>query len=59
MTKTTASKLFGNATRLAEALGIKPQAISQWPEQLPQRRIDEITGAAFRLGLLKPEDLAA
>ena len=59
MTKSDASKLFGNATRLAEALGIRPQAISQWPETLTQRQTDEITGAAIRLGLLKPEQVAA
>ena len=53
MTKTDANKLFGNASRLAEALGVSHQAVSKWPEKLPQRRQDEINGAAFRLGLLK------
>lgn len=51
--KSEAVKLFGSVTKLGQALGISSQAVSQWPEQLPQRYIDQIRGAALRLGLLE------
>jgi len=33
---------FGNAANLAKKLGIKPSAIYQWPDEIPQRRAYEI-----------------
>lgn len=42
MTKCEAIKHFGSVVRLAEALDIKPQAVSQWGEQIPMRRAYEI-----------------
>lgn len=53
MTKTEAIKLFGNVRELAKALGITPQAIYLWDEELSERRENEIIGTAFKLGLLK------
>ena len=53
MTKTEAAKLFGNQTRLAEALEITKSAVSQWPEDLDRRKADQVLGAALRLGLLR------
>lgn len=35
---------------MARALGISPQAISQWPDVLSGAQSDRVTGAAFRLG---------
>lgn len=56
MTKTEARRLFGGkAQDLAAALGITPGAVSQWPEQLDQRRADQVRGAAMRLGVWPPE----
>lgn len=52
MTKTDAIQLFGTQTALARALGLTDSAVSQWPEELTQERIDRVTGAAIRLGLL-------
>ena len=52
MTKTDAIQLFGSQTALARALGLTDSAVSQWPEELTQERIDRVTGAAIRLGLL-------
>jgi len=51
MTKSEAIKIFGGATSLARALGIRRQSIYQWPEMLNQRTADEIRGAALRLKL--------
>ena len=56
MTKSEAIKIFGSGAELARALGITRGAVSQWPEDLPQRDSDAVTGAALRLG--KPLTLA-
>ncbi|TNJ06647.1 Cro/Cl family transcriptional regulator [Aeromonas veronii] len=42
MKKQTAIKHFGGANKLAQALGCKPQAISQWGENVPQGRAYQI-----------------
>jgi len=52
MTKQNAIDIFGSASKLAKALGITRQAVSQWDDNLSLRRIDEVTGAAYRLGRL-------
>ena len=53
MTKKEAVKIFGSVRELANALGITPQAIYLWDEDLSERRENEIIGTAFKLGLLK------
>lgn len=58
MTKTQAVGLFRTRRALADAMGITPSAISQWPEELPTRLADEIVGAALRCRLLTPERAA-
>lgn len=58
VTKTQAVGLFRTRRALADALGITPSAISQWPEELPTRLADEIVGAALRCRLLTPERAA-
>lgn len=56
MKKTDVLAHFGGGSKVAEALGIKPSAVSQWPEDVPhlrQLQIEEITG-----GQLKASELA-
>jgi transcriptional regulator with XRE-family HTH domain len=55
MTKQDAIQIFKTQAAIALALGITRSAVSQWPEELDQRTADEITGAALRLGILKPK----
>jgi predicted XRE-type DNA-binding protein len=54
MTKAEAVAMFGGLQRhLAEALGVTPSAVSQWPDgQLEQALEDRVIGAAVRLGKL-------
>ena len=53
MKKSEAINIFGSVRELANALGITPQAISLWDEDLSERRENEIIGTAFRLGLIE------
>lgn len=55
MTKTQALAIFGTTRSLADALGITRSAVSQWPEDLPPRLVDEIVGAALRCRLVSLE----
>lgn len=57
MTKKEAAELFGNQQRLAEALNVTPQAISQWPDELDQARSDRVVGAAARVLALSQDQL--
>jgi DNA-binding transcriptional regulator YdaS (Cro superfamily) len=41
MTKTQAIKWAGGVVKLAKRLGIKPQAVSQWPGDQPIPRLRE------------------
>ena len=51
MTKSEAIRLFGKTqVELAAALGITKQAVSAWPDVLPQEQRDRVVGAAVRLG---------
>ena len=59
MNKSDAITIFGSAPKLAAALGITRQAVYQWPDNLDQRLTDEIIGAALRLGLMRPDEVAA
>lgn len=52
MTKQDAIRLFGGVGKLARALGVTSQAVSLWADgELPQRRVNEIVGAAMRAGI--------
>lgn len=42
MKKIDAIKHFGGIVKLAETLGIRPQAVSQWGKDIPIRRAYEI-----------------
>ena len=49
MNKQDAIQLLGGSVALAaEAIGIKSQAISQWPEELPPRLVDRVQAALWR-----------
>lgn len=54
MTKQDAIKAFGSGAALARALGITRGAVSLWPTELDQARIDRVRGAALRLGKQVP-----
>ena len=52
--------LGGTVVKAAEAIGIKPQAISQWPDVLPARLIDRVQAALYRQQIEKsPASTAA
>jgi transcriptional regulator with XRE-family HTH domain len=54
VTKRQAIKLFGSTSELARALGICPQAVSQWREgAIDEPRVSQVKLRAIELGLLK------
>lgn len=49
MLKTKAIELLGgSAASAAEAVGVSPSAISQWPDELPDRISDRVLAALAR-----------
>ena len=52
MNKRDAISTFGTQAAMARALGISPQAVDQWPDDLTQGQSDRVIGAALRLGKL-------
>lgn len=60
MRKQTVIEFFDGVTGTASAVGITPQAVSQWPDPLPPRIQDRVIAAAVRCGKdLTPELIAA
>lgn len=58
MNKIEAIRLLGGTqTEAAKAIGVRPQAISAWPEQLPPRIADRVQAALWRIanGIPHPE----
>lgn len=58
MDKTEAVRLLGGSnTAAARAVGVKPQAISGWPDPLPPRIADRVQAALWRIanGIPHPE----
>lgn len=53
MKKSEAINVFGNGTKLADAMGVTKQFVSQLPDDLPQKYVDWIMGAAVRHGVDK------
>ena len=63
MDKQRALDVFGGAAELARLLGIQRQAVSAWPDELPQKTVDRLVGLAWRTdklrvltGSMLPED---
>lgn len=57
MKKQTAIEHFGGANKLAQALGCKPQAVSQWGDTIPQGRayqIEVLTGGQLKANPAAP-----
>ena len=55
MNKTNAIRLLGGTiTTAAKAIGVKPQAISGWPDTLPPRIADRVQAALWRISLGVP-----
>ena len=50
MDKQHALDVFGGSSELARELGIQRQAVSAWPDPLPQKTVDRLIGLAFRRG---------
>ena len=53
ITKKQAVELFGSQKGVADAVGLTPSRISQWPDLLAQKQSDLVMGAALRLGVLE------
>jgi hypothetical protein len=51
MKKTLAIDAFGSVAALANAVGVRPQAIYQWPTVLTPRIADRVVAAAMREGI--------
>ena len=52
-TKADAIELFGTPGKLAKAMGVNPNTVSRWPDQLTQSQCDEVVGLAIRVKGLK------
>lgn len=62
MKKKDAIEFFGGQHKLANALRISQQAISQWPEDVPEPRnyqIQVLTNGVLRARDTQPEETAA
>lgn len=54
MKKSEAIALLGGTVRAAaDAVGISPQAVSLWPDELPQRISDRVQAALWRMAQQK------
>ena len=53
MDKAHAIELFGTVGKVAEAVGVSSQAVSQWPDILPARLADRVVAAWARKHLAK------
>ena len=58
MKKSDAISKFGSATKLARAIGITPQAVIQWPEELSPALEDRVIAAIVRTHGSVPEELS-
>ena len=60
MTKNEAIQLLGGSiASAAEAIGIKSQAVSQWPDDLPARISDRVIAALVRTRRAVPNEYKA
>lgn len=54
MKKSEAIDFFGSGAGLGRAVGLTRSRISQWSQELTQKQSDMVTGAAMRLGKMRP-----
>lgn len=59
MDKTRVMDFFGGREATAHAIGCTPQAVSDWPDELPPRIQDRVIAAAVREGKKIPPDMLA
>lgn len=58
MKKSRALELLGGTVATAsEAIGISSAAVSQWPDDLPERIVDRVIAALAKQGLPIPGEL--
>ena len=57
MRKKIAYVIFDGRVEMAKALGLTPQALTQWPETLSIRQQDQVIGAGLRTGKIDVRDL--
>ena len=57
MDKQIAVKAFDGVGKLAEACGVTPSAVSQWPDPLPRYAADKVLAALMRAGREPPPGL--
>jgi DNA-binding transcriptional regulator YdaS (Cro superfamily) len=51
MKKSDAINYFGNQSLLADALNIRPPAVSQWPDLVPEKqalKLEKLTNGALK-----------
>jgi len=58
MKKAVVVAYFGNGARVAKALGIKRQAVDQWPDVVPEGRAYKIQVITRGALTVNPEDYA-
>lgn len=46
--KEIAIDMFGGVVKLARAIGVTPQAISRWPDEIDERLSDRVIAACVR-----------
>lgn len=51
--------MFGSVNEIANAMGISPSAVRQFPEILDWRRSNELTGTAIAVGISSEAELVA
>ncbi|RYE43942.1 MAG: hypothetical protein EOP24_26195 [Hyphomicrobiales bacterium] len=57
MKKSRALELLGGTLAASEAIGISSSAVSQWPDDLPERIVDRVIAALAKQGLPIPGEL--
>ena len=58
MRKTDVINHFGSKSAVARALGITPQAVSIWPERVPELRayqLEQLTGGQLKREPIRPD----
>lgn len=55
MTKEQAKNIFGRYYRnMCKVMGYAPSTVAEWPDELPEHRVNEVIGCAIRNGYNVP-----